>query len=190
MAQTVKKTPAYEGEAGSIPGSGRSCGARNGNPFQYSCLGNPVDRGAWWSYSPWGCRRVGHNLVMKQQRCYLLIARPVLVLSHSVMSDSATLWTVTHRAPLSMGILQARILEWVILCKYLNFSELTFPNMAHSWYCLLPDNPVLVNEMWEKPAGKNLGKFFLPDKREICEENPLFSTPPLLPNFEQGCMTV
>ena len=112
------------------------------------------------------------------------------VLSHSVMSDSATLWTTAHRAPLSMGILQARIPEWVILCKCLNFSELTFPNMPHSWYCLLPDNPVLVNEMWEKPAGKNLGKFFLPDKREICEENPLFSTPPLLPNFKQGCMTV
>ena len=35
------------------------------------------------------------------------------MLSHSVVSDSATLWTVAHQAPLSMGILQARILEWV-----------------------------------------------------------------------------
>ena len=31
----------------SIPGSGRSPGERNGNPLQYSCLGNPMDRGAW-----------------------------------------------------------------------------------------------------------------------------------------------
>ena len=32
-----------------IPGSGRSSGEGNGNPFQYSCLGNHMDRGAWWN---------------------------------------------------------------------------------------------------------------------------------------------
>ena len=37
------------------------------------------------------------------------------VLSRSVMSDSATQWAVAHQAPLSMGILQARILEWVAM---------------------------------------------------------------------------
>ena len=37
------------GDTGSIPGSGRSPGEGNGNPFQYSCLGNPVDRGGWWA---------------------------------------------------------------------------------------------------------------------------------------------
>ena len=35
------------GEVGSIPGSGRSPGDGNGNPLQYSCLGNAMDRGAW-----------------------------------------------------------------------------------------------------------------------------------------------
>ena len=35
------------GEASSVPGSGRSPGKKNGNPLQYSCLGNPMDRGAW-----------------------------------------------------------------------------------------------------------------------------------------------
>ena len=34
---------------GSIPGLGRSPGGGNGNPLQYSCLGNPVDRGDWWA---------------------------------------------------------------------------------------------------------------------------------------------
>ena len=34
---------------GSIPGSGRSPGEGNGNPLQYSCLGNPMDGGAWWA---------------------------------------------------------------------------------------------------------------------------------------------
>ena len=35
------------GSVGSIPGSGRSSGGENGNPLQYSYLGNPMDRGAW-----------------------------------------------------------------------------------------------------------------------------------------------
>ena len=42
----VNNPPADAGDMGSIPGSGRSPGEGNGNPIQYSCLGNPVDRGA------------------------------------------------------------------------------------------------------------------------------------------------
>ena len=45
----VKNLPANEGGVGLIPGSGRSLGGENGNPLQYSCLGNPKDRGAWWA---------------------------------------------------------------------------------------------------------------------------------------------
>ena len=45
--QSVKNLPANAGEAGSVPGSGRSHGGGNGNPLQYSCLGNRMDRGAW-----------------------------------------------------------------------------------------------------------------------------------------------
>ena len=44
----VKNLPASAGEAGSIPGSGRSPGEENSNPLQY-CLENPMDRGAWWA---------------------------------------------------------------------------------------------------------------------------------------------
>ena len=46
----VKNLPANAGErrdVGSIPGSGKSLGGRHGNPLQYSCLGNSMDRGAW-----------------------------------------------------------------------------------------------------------------------------------------------
>ena len=43
----VKNPPAHAGDLSSIPGSGRSPGEGNGNPFQYSCLENPMNRGAW-----------------------------------------------------------------------------------------------------------------------------------------------
>ena len=45
----VKNPPDNAGDADLIPGSGRSPGEGNGNPLQYSCLGNPMDRGAWWA---------------------------------------------------------------------------------------------------------------------------------------------
>ena len=45
----VKSPPANVGDVGSIPGSGKSSGERNGNPLQYSYLGNLMDRGAWWA---------------------------------------------------------------------------------------------------------------------------------------------
>ena len=44
----VKNPPANAGDVASISGQGRSPGEGNGNPLQYSCLGNPMDRGAWW----------------------------------------------------------------------------------------------------------------------------------------------
>jgi len=37
------------GDSDSIPGSGRSHGGGHGNPLQYSCLENPMDRGVWWA---------------------------------------------------------------------------------------------------------------------------------------------
>ena len=43
----VKNSPANAGDAGLIPALERSPGEGNGNPLQYSCLGNPMDRGAW-----------------------------------------------------------------------------------------------------------------------------------------------
>ena len=44
----VKASACNAGDPGSIPGSGRSSGEGNGNPLQYSCLENPMDRGAWY----------------------------------------------------------------------------------------------------------------------------------------------
>ena len=63
MAQWVKNPPANAGgtgDAGLILGSGRSPGGGNGNPVQYSCLENPMDRGAWRATVN-RSKRVGHD---------------------------------------------------------------------------------------------------------------------------------
>ena len=55
----VKNPPLNSGDirdTSSVPGIRRSPGGGHGNPFQYSCLENPIDRAAWGCYSPWGCK--------------------------------------------------------------------------------------------------------------------------------------
>ena len=49
VAQHGKESACNAGDPGSIPGSGRSPGERNGTSLQYSCLENSMDGGAWWS---------------------------------------------------------------------------------------------------------------------------------------------
>ena len=52
VGTVVENPPASAGETGDIgliPGSGRCPGEENGNSLQYSCLENPMDRGAWWA---------------------------------------------------------------------------------------------------------------------------------------------
>ena len=63
----VKNLPANAGDirdADLIPESRRSPGEGNVNPLQYSGLGNPMDRGAWWAIAH-GITRVGHDLATK-----------------------------------------------------------------------------------------------------------------------------
>ena len=45
----VKNLPANAGDSGSIPGPEKAFGEENGKPLQFSCLENPMDRGAWWA---------------------------------------------------------------------------------------------------------------------------------------------
>ena len=76
MAQLVKNTPANAGDTrdvGSIPGSGRSPGEGNSKPFQYSCLENSMDRGAW--------RATVHEVVKSQTQ----------------LSEHACMHACTHR---------------------------------------------------------------------------------------------
>ena len=63
VALVVKNPPTYAGDirdTGSIPGLGRSPGGGHGNPLQYSCLENAMDRGASWT-TVHGVRKSGHD---------------------------------------------------------------------------------------------------------------------------------
>ena len=59
-----KESSCNAGDLGLIPGLGRSPGEGNGNPLQYSCLENLMDRGAWWA-TVHGVARVRHDLATK-----------------------------------------------------------------------------------------------------------------------------
>ena len=99
----VKNSPANAGDMGSIPGLGRSPGEENDNPLQFSCLGNPMNRGAWWAtvhgvMKSWAWLSYSANthawMDLKSISCI------------SVFSDLqlfVTPWTVALQAPLSMG---------------------------------------------------------------------------------------
>ena len=65
-SSVVKNLPVNAGDVGLIPGLGRSPGERNGNPLQYSCPGKSHGRRSLADYSPWGHKRVGHDLETKQ----------------------------------------------------------------------------------------------------------------------------
>ena len=60
-----KESVCNGGDVGLISRLGRSLGGRTGNPLQYSCLENPMDRGAWWA-TVRGVTRVNHNLATKR----------------------------------------------------------------------------------------------------------------------------
>ena len=69
------------GDPASIPGSGRSPGEGNGNPLQYSCLENPMDRGAWWAIQFMGSQTVGHDWATNPFTFYHLLLLYTLTFS-------------------------------------------------------------------------------------------------------------
>ena len=100
-----KESACQAGDEGLIPASGRSPGEGNGNPLRYSCLGNPMDRGAWWGYSPWGHKRVGHDIATKrQQRCSIVCAQHGL----SIWVVSSLVW---------WRIMLSQICTYKLLCN-------------------------------------------------------------------------
>ena len=73
----VKNLPDNAGDLSSIPGLGRSPREGNGNPLQYYCLGNPLDRGDWWTIVQ-GVPKQSDS-AERLNTCYLIIARMLAV---------------------------------------------------------------------------------------------------------------
>ena len=68
----VKRLAYNAGDLGSIPGSGRSSGEGNGNPLHYSCLENPVDRGAWWATVHGGHKESDKTERLNNNKCLII----------------------------------------------------------------------------------------------------------------------
>ena len=74
VKNTPVNTPANVGDTGSIPGLGRSLGEGNSNPLQYSCMGNPMHRGAWQAT----VHRVAKELDTTEQLNNVFILEPYI----------------------------------------------------------------------------------------------------------------
>ena len=74
MLLIVKNLPANAGDAGSIPGSGRSPIKGYGNPLQYSCLGNLMNRGSWWVTVPGVTKSQTRLKPLSMYACFLCIS--------------------------------------------------------------------------------------------------------------------
>ena len=83
-----KESACSAGDPGSIPGSGRSPGEGYGNPLQYSCLENPMDRGAWWATQSMGSQeldktlQLNHHHIPWKSICYVLMVVIYYLLIH------------------------------------------------------------------------------------------------------------
>ena len=90
VALVVKKLPARAGDiadAGSILGSGRSPGVRNGNPLQYSCLENPQGQRSLVGYSPGG-----HKELDTTERLHFMFISPDIVSTDLFFSHKGSIW--------------------------------------------------------------------------------------------------
>ena len=113
------------GDLGSIPGLGRSPGEGNGNPLQYSCLKNPLDRGAWWATL--------HGVAKSQTRLSDFISNygggdedngDLLQRSHVTLLHSVplTLQQATTDPRLCQRLLDTQVQVWVsLLCAHCSF---------------------------------------------------------------------
>ena len=119
----VENFPANAGDAGLIPGSGRSPGEGNGNPLQYSCLENPKDIGAWQAIVHGVTTELDKNYQLKNNNSvcvcmhHMHIIYPAATAAKSLQSCPTLCNPIDGSPPDSLipGILQAGTLEWVAI---------------------------------------------------------------------------
>ena len=79
----VENLPANARDTGLIPGPGKSPGEGNGNPLQYSCLENPMDRGTWWAIVHGFSKESDMTEQLKQQNLLVLLSTTFSVFTAS-----------------------------------------------------------------------------------------------------------
>ena len=122
----VKNLPTNARDTGSIPGSWRFPGEGNGNPLQYCCLGNPTDRGTCWA-TVYGINKeldtanwLNNNSTFRLHFFFRLKPLPALLRYTCMLSCSSSVCLCdpmgcSMPASFVHGILQTRILEWIIM---------------------------------------------------------------------------
>ena len=130
----MQESACSAGDLGSIPGSGRSPGEGNDNPLQYSCLENPMDRGAGQA-TVHGVTRDRHDLATKSPPA------PAAAAAAKSLQSCPTLCDPTDSSPPGSpvpGILQARTLEWVAI-SFSNTTRTSTPQLGTGWpACHIP----------------------------------------------------
>ena len=137
VALAVKNLPASPGDirdTGSIPGSGRSPGGGHGNSLQYSCLENPMDRGAWWAT----VHRVTQSDTTemtwhKAQNIYHVVCTS----KHSVSGIVFFSKPFTYFISSSNGPLRQVLLIFKLMLKLLIFSRGNWDNLNYCYISLL-----------------------------------------------------
>ena len=97
------------GNSGLIPGLGRSPKGGNGNPLQYSCLENPMKRGAWWVQSM-GLQRVGHNWAINCVIFFLVSWASVVIHKGVILATSKN-----HQ--------MSRLSRWALYMSWAHFGD-------------------------------------------------------------------
>ena len=119
-----KESACNTGDRGSIPGSGRAAGGGIGNPLQYSCLQNSMDREAWRA-TVHGVTKSGHDWATNTLAFQLLCPSLILFQPHWVLwssskkgnakesSNYCTIALISHASKVILKILQARLQQYV-----------------------------------------------------------------------------
>ena len=137
----VKNLPADVGDArdtGSILGSGRSPGEGNGNPHQYSCLVNPMNRGAWWARVHGSQIDTTEGLSFPPERiCIYFFLESCILPTGDAFRLHNEVWTLAAGSGLSFQSLNLRLTLTLILQTLLFSLDSSFSSLCMFMYVLL-----------------------------------------------------
>ena len=146
VAHWVKNLPANAGDAEDlclIPELGRSPGGENGNPLQYSCQGNPMDKEAWWA-TIHGSQRVEYSLATKQRNSH----------KNKMLMTQTTLYKISK---LQESIVQHRECSQYFIITINGVQSIKTLNHTHTWNAKLshPSGGICISPLTLHPQPCN-----------------------------------